>query len=266
MNIVQTLPIHPTNFQEEHGTFISQLQQHILPEFTSAAGELNWGRLICTWHQKKESGRIVTHTYASCIDGYEGSIYLDCRPRKILAKCFVHLFTRPFHAIAKAVYHLSLYPIFKEIAKFNHPDCSKEEKIKNIFKAVVDIVLTPLYGIVLTVVTVAILIIGPFSVEYLYEGRKLLGKIELASNWGNAHTFWTLAPCFQPYPLEILWQYGELEFDKDTVYPDQSPLEKQLANFARAHIRYNIKHFDIFSCSKMPENLTYQSPILEFPA
>ena len=264
MNSIQTLPYNEINQPEVCGSYISQLQQHILPEFISPAGELNWGRLICTWHQKKDAGCIVTHTYAACVDGYEGKIYLDCRPQKILAKCFAHLFARPLHALIKTIYCLSLYPIFQQIAKFNQPDRPKEEKIKYIFRALADIVLTPIYGLILTVATLAILVISPFSPEYLYEGRKMLGKIELASNWGNAHTPWTLAECFQPYPLEILEQYGNLEFDRDTVYPDESPLEKQLANFARAHIRHKHKTFDIFSCSRLPPNTIYQSSILEY--
>lgn len=259
---VQTLSFNQISQPEECGSYICQLQQHILPEFLSPEGELNWGRLICTWHQKKDADCSVTHTYAASIDGCEGKIYLDCRPRKILAKCFTHLFVRPLHTLVKTIYSLSLYPIFQEIVKFNQPDRPKEEKIKNIFRAMADIFLTPIYGLILTAATAAILIISPFSPEYLYEGRKLLGKIELASNWGNVHTFWTLTECFQPYPLEILEQFGNLKFDRDTIYPDQSPLEKQLANFARAHVRHKQKTFDIFSCSKLPANTVYISPIM----
>lgn len=259
----QVLPYNPSVQTEERADYITQLQEHILPEYVSTGGELNWGRLICTWHQKR-GDEIVTHTYAACVDAYEGSIYVDCRPLKIFAKCVAHLFARPLHALIKTVYSLSLYPIFRQIVKFNQSPLAKEEKIKNLFKAAADIVMTPVYGVILTVATVAVLIMGLFSPENLYEGRKLLGKIELASNWGDGHSAWTLTECFQPYPLEILGQYGYLEFEKDTVYPDGSPLEKQLANFARAHIRHKHKAFDYFECRKLKKDDVYHSPVLEY--
>lgn len=252
--------------QQASSLYTDQLQQHILPEELSPSGELNWGRLICTWHEKKEDHQIITHTYAACIDGKDGGIYLDCRPRKIFAKCLVHLFTRPIFTIIKTAYHLSLYPIFNEIVKSYHSNLPKQEKFKNLVKASADILLTPLYGVALTVCTLAVLIVGTFNPQNLYEGRKILGKIEQASNWGQIHTFWTLAKCFQPTPLENLNYYGQRDFSHDTVYQDQTDnsLDRQLTNFARAHIVHKRKVFDLFACKKLSPDTLYQSPILEF--
>ena len=263
MNINQTIPVFiPVN--DEPNAYLSRLQEHIIPEILSTKGELNWGRLICTWREKQESGEIITHTYAACIDGKEGDIYLDCRPRKIFAKCLAHLFMRPFFTLIKTAYHISLYPLFKELTKAYHSTQPKEEKIKNIFKALTDIVLTPLYGLALTVATLGVLFFGIIDTEHLYEGRKILGKIEQLSNRDQAHTSWTLAECFQPYPLEILEYYGQKNFSHDTLYQELDPIDRQLANLARAHIRHKKRVFDLFSCSKLKPHTLYQSPILEF--
>ena len=178
MNVDQHFPISKIIVPEEpSSSYVSQLQQYILPEYLSSTGELNWGRLICTWHEKKDSNQIVTHTYAACIDGKEAGIYLDCLPGKIFVKCLVHLFARPLFTLVKTIYQLSLYPIFQEIAKAYHSIQSKHEKFKQVFKAFADLLLTPVYGVILTVATIGVLIFGLFSIENLYEGRKLLGKI-----------------------------------------------------------------------------------------
>lgn len=258
MNVSQALPDSPIQM-EDPLSYIDQLQQHILPEVVSQEGELNWGRLICIWREKQENGSLLIHTYAACIDGKDGSLYLDCRPRKILAKCLAHLLVRPLHTIIKTIYHLSLYPILHEIAKSYLSDKTKQEKM-NVFKVVADIVRTPLYGLVLTITTLAVLIAGAFAPENLYDGRRLLGKIEQSSNWGQRHTFWTLAKCFQAYPLETLEHYGEKDFSCDTFYQGQDLIERQLANFARAQIRYKKKVFDIFDCTKLKSEAEYIYP------
>lgn len=269
MNVIQTIPTTQIALPEESSSYIFELQQYILPETPlSPAGELNWGRLICTWHEKRQKNHVVTHTYAACIDGKEGGIYLDCSPRVIFTKCVGHLFARPLFTIVKTIYQLSLYPIFNEIAKAYHSVQSKHEKIKNIFKSITDILLTPIYGVILTVATVAVLIIGPFAPGNFYEGRKFLGKIEQASNWGQIHTSWTLAKCFQPLPLDVLEVYAERDFSHDTAYQQEGSeekilIERQLANFARARIRHKKKNLDVLSCSKLPPAAVYQSPVMK---
>lgn len=259
---------------------------YIVPEYLSIKNELNWGRLICTWHEKQASGEILTHHYAACVDGKDGEIYPDCQPTKIFIKCLACLFVRPLHSILKTLYHLSLYPIFYEAIHSNRSTLRPEEratdpigtlkisdninqiKIKNIFKSIVDIFLTPLYGLILTITTIGVLIIGPLNPKYLYEGRKLLGKIEQMSNWGQTNTPMTLSKCFQPRPLEMLEHYGERETEDDTYYPDENPISQQLGEFAKACILYQRKHFDVFSCKKLQPKTCYQSPFLvrHFPS
>lgn len=264
MNTMITSPHFETLQREDPSSYLTHLKQYILPESLSPEGELNWGRLIGTWHEKKSGNQPLIHTYAFCIDGKEGGIYMDCRPGKIFVKCLVHLFARPLHTLIKTIYQISLYPIFFEIAKIYRS--KQTENMTNPFKACADIILTPLYGIILTVVTVAVLISGIFASENLYEGRKLLGKIEQASNWGKQHTFWTLAKCFQPYSLEILKHYEVRKFS-DTIYLEKGMqekilLERSLSNYTRAKILFKKRCFDPFSCSKLKASSAYQSPII----
>jgi len=238
--------------------YLPQLEDYVFPEFLSSDGHLKWGRLICNWH-KINKERIDTHTYAACIDGSSREIYTDCSPQKILVKFTLHLFIRPIFTLIKTIYFLSLYPIFVEIAHCFQSKESREEKIRRIFKPVAEIFLTPLYGLILTICTVAIIVTSLFSEEWIYDGRKLLGQIELMSNWGIPRTLWTLAPCFQPFPFETLENHGST-IHKNTFYENPTPLNHQLANFARAFIRYQMNNTDILTCSKFPHDQIYRSP------
>src|SRR5262249_32629389 len=47
------------------------------------------------------------------------------------------------------------------------------------------------------IVNIAAVAITPFSPTKLYDLRKLHGRIEKSLNWGEKHTSWTLALCFQ---------------------------------------------------------------------
>lgn len=254
----------------EDASDLAALHPYILPETLSDNGETCWGRLLCQWHEKKSDGNIQTHRYAALIDGRDGGIYFDCRPGKIFAKCVLQLFVRPLFTLIKTIYHISLYPIFSEMMKSCQNDSSLQERNEKIYRAALDIVRTPLYGFILTITTVAVLIIGTISPLRLYEGRKLLGQIEQAANWGEIHTPWTLADCFQPFPLEVLEIYARKKDRPDTSYENLTSVEKSLANFARACIRARRRRFDIFSCAKLNSNATYNSPILmiydEIPA
>jgi hypothetical protein len=240
---------------------LTGLQPYIAAEVVSESGETCWGRLLCEWHEKKGDGQVLTHTYAAVIDGQDGGIYFDCSPAKIFAKCVVQLFVRPLFTLAKTIYYLSLYPIFAEVGKYYQRDQSFQEMKVNIIRASLDIVRTPLYGAILIIASVAVIITGMANPYRLYEGRKFLGQIEQAANWGEIHTFLTLADCFQPFPLEMLEWYASKDRE-DTDYGNLTLVERGLCNFARACIRRKRRRFDFFSCQKISPTIPYTSPIL----
>jgi hypothetical protein len=224
-----------------------------------------WGRLICEWNEKKEDGRTLSHLYAPCVNLEKQGMYIDCRPQKIFAKCLALVAVRPLHAIIKTIYHISLAGVAYQIYNACSGIQTANECLQNSIKSIVDIIRTPLYGLAMTIVTVAALILGAFSPQTLYESRQLLGEIEQAANWGKKHTPWTLAPCFQPFPLNSLkTRYGKYHYT-DTLYRNDDAFETGLANFGRASILrrrrvYNL--FDQFCCTLDP-NRIFVSKILE---
>jgi len=237
--------------------YIAALQSHVVPECLSPEGELSWGRLICKWNEKREDGSILNHTYASCVDAVTGDIYVDDSPKLIFLKIFANLIARPVFTLAKTAYHLSLYPVFCEIATAISAEQDYRYAIKNVCKELVDVVATPLWGLALMVAGIGVLILAPFGTDKLYAGRKFLGEIEQLSNWGERKTSWTLSKCFQPYSVEIIQRFSYEKFP-DTAYEGDA-VDDGLANFARAHIRYKNKNFDFFSCDYFPEGKSYHS-------
>lgn len=65
-----------------------------------------------------------------------------------------------------------------------------------------NIVRTPLYGLAMTIVNVVALILSPFSPNFLYRSRALIGELEtnhLYSNERLNEDSWAVAECMGPY-------------------------------------------------------------------
>lgn len=258
MNLLFPLSSPPPEEVLWKSRYLDQLKKHILP-----TDDPRWGRLLCTWHEKRSDDSIVSHHYAACIDQERWGIYIDCRPRKIFVKCIAQLFLRPFHILIKTIYHLSMGPIFFEKDQSLNQSQTKSNHWKNAVKSLADIIRTPLYGIIHMIASVAALIIGMASPEQIYTERAKLGSIEEAANRGEKRTAWTLAPCFQPFPMTILEKYDYEKSLIDTHYENNDPLEMQLANFARRCIRLMRKKCDVFACEILNSQKIYISPILK---
>lgn len=258
--------------------YLGTLYQYVIPETRSSKGEVNWGRLICTWREKKPDGTLLDHTYAACIDGRNHSWYLDDRPRKIFAKCVAQLFVRPFFTVAKTICFIIKFPLVGELKAYHSKEQSGRETALKIGRATANILLTPIFGVILTIMTLAVIILGVASPTSLYEGRKWIGRIEQLSNWGKtfemADDRWlyryrqhkiptTLAPCFQEHPLEDLACYAGKGSYKNTDYTGMDAVERQLANFARGAIRAKRRGADRFEKRLKPDDVPYESPILK---
>lgn len=241
---------------------LDAVTQKISPEVHDSAGNATWGRLIAQWNEKVPNGETRHHTYAAVVDLEDGGLYLDCRPSLIFVKCLTQLLIRPFHTIAKTIYHISLLPIFSNIPALIKQKMAPHQFLLISVRCIADIIRTPIYGAVLVAASVAALAKGVFQPSSLYDSRKLIGKVEAALNHGKIHSDWTLAPCFQPFPLEVLADYGIQNFNPDTLYPSDNPLDRQLTNFARSRIRHMQKECTIFGCRKLPKDVAYISPIL----
>jgi hypothetical protein len=277
--------VEEDEIEDEETQLMRQVAAYTVVEEFSSTGEGTWGRLNCTWVEKRD-GKLLVHNYAACIDGENRDVFIDDTPSKIFAKCVTQLFVRPLFTLAKTVYALSFIPIFCEIKKYSLSKQSGSDTLKNVGKALADIVLTPIFGTILTITTLAAIFFGIISISSMYESRKILGRIEQLSNWGKKRIMpATLAPCFQPKSLEEVKKYGIIEFN-DTDYTEMNEIQRALANFARAHIKHErigdnpcvalffnktcqdlFRGFNLFSCSRITEGDKYESPILsEIPA
>lgn len=259
-----SLPIRETaTYRPRPSSCCNAIAGHLLPEIVTPEGDLLWGRLIAQWDEKKSDGSTVRHVYASSIDGRDGSLYLDCRPGLIFAKCFAQLLLRPLHTLVKTVYHAAMIPILTDLPKLFKRQMQAADFSANAIRSIKDIMRTPVYGLALMAASIAVLVSGVFHPASIYEGRRLLGKIEEEANHGRKHTSWTLAKCFQPIPLNALTWFEAQDWSHDTLYPSSSPIDRQLANFARSRIRKKRERIDPFSCSKLPLSQKYVSPVLE---
>lgn len=220
-----------------------------------------WGRLICTWVQKKETGEVLRHQYAFCLDKQNSTLFIDCSPLKIYLKCMAQLLLRPAHILIKTISHLFLIHVMANAIQTLLKKQSLEAFMQHTARSICDIVRTPLFGAALIVTSIAVLCIGLFNHESMYTGRDLIGKIEQFSNWGTKHTWDTLAPCFQPFPLSIIENFKYRTFS-DTIYSDEDPIGRQLSNLARTRLMFMQNHCEAFELGKLNLNKSYTSPIL----
>lgn len=243
-----------------------------------------WGKILCEWTEIKKNGDQLHHLYASTINLQTGDLHMDCRRRKIFAKCLAVSVLRPFHAAVKTAYHLSMIPVAEEIFKGLKKQQTAKESLKNSAKSIADIVRTPLYGIALTIISIAALAIIPINPNRAYDFREAYGKVERSLEWGKKLTPWTMAPCFQSYVnidesisyitclkvhpedtdySSFIDQKNNLEEFLDKMAPEDK-LELRLANYARFLIESRRKEWNIFNqvIGKLNPHKEYRSASL----
>jgi len=188
--VVTSISSNAPDFQQwmrEHPDFV---KKHIVKENDK------WGRIECKWTEKKE-GKTLTHVFSASVDLQTGDVYLDCRKRKLFAKNLALIAGRPLHTAAKTLYHLSLAGVVREIYKASQGTQTKQDAFDHSVKSLKDIYRTPAYGVAMQAVNIAAVAIAPLKPDKLYDLRKMHGNLEQRLNWGEKHTDWTLALCFQ---------------------------------------------------------------------
>lgn len=229
--------------------------------------ECGWGRIQAKWHEQHE-GIDITHICAFTLNLQSGDIYLDCSKLKIWTKCLVLTIGRPLLGVYKTIYHVFLpLSIPVEICIAIHRGIQNQESAGTIAKNAgirvlnnfADIIRTPLYTVILTIVTLSAVIIGPFAPHKLYDLRALAGRIENALNRGE-ESFWTMAPCFQP--ISNIFTVGKKNYIKEDTEYDSEDVLHGLNNLARSYVNYrreNRNPFDDF-CRLPAEGVPYISP------
>lgn len=197
-----------------------------------------WGRLLCTYEEENRlytykddtnTNKKIKHIVCPLIDLSDdergGSVYLDCSKRKIFAKHLCLVPGRLWQGILKTAYHLCLpisIPIeilttIKQEKERNARLIAKEKNsgvksdtplhdakeitrrcLKNSVKSLADIVRTPVYGVAMSIVSLAAVCIAPFSPTKLYDLRTVSGDLENKLLWGATADTWELTPCFKP--------------------------------------------------------------------
>lgn len=200
--------------------FNQWLQLHPSLENRIIKENSKWGRIVTEWKEKKEDGTNITHLFAISINLKTGDCYLDCRRRKIWAKQAVLILARPFQGGLKTLYHLSMIPVVHEIFQGLTGKQSAKKTLKNVGKSIADIVRTPVYAIAMMIVGLAAVAIIPLAPNTAYDFRVWHGKLEQRLFWGEKHTDFTVAICFQS-----IFNVREFESDdgfvskhKDTKY------------------------------------------------
>lgn len=227
-----------------------------------------WGRIVCKWIEKKEERNLV-HIFTPLINMQTGEIFLDCSKKKIYIKFLAHTILRPFHILFKTVYHCAIPISIPTIINETYQQGIKEKKssgeiaktcLKNSFNSLVDIVRTPLYGVAMTIVNIAALVIGPLAPKHLYDLREITGKLVQSLNRTK-----TTAPdffkCFQHITtLSGIKKWNRINDDTNYL-TNASESSIGLSNFARAQVSFLRNHYSICNnpFAKLGPNKTYKS-------
>lgn len=143
----------------------------------------------------------IFHEFHPVINVKTGEIFTDCRRRKIFAKHLTCIFLRPIHILIKTIWHASIIlPLISQGKKLYHNKQTKEETLNNIKNSIKDIIRTPCYGVAMTVVSLAAVVLAVFSPNFLYRTRDFVGKLERklhrTTKWRRSD--YTFSPCFSP--------------------------------------------------------------------
>lgn len=206
------------------------------PDHSSYLKELSprWGELTYGW-QDNQGNRF---TYVSSVELATKDIYGDGSSFIIAKKCAALILVRPIHTLVMTLYHATLLGVGHHLWHYAAGNQDGTSCIKNCAKSLADIIRTPLYGIVLTVLAAVSALSYPLIKDRIFDLRTVMGKIEQSLFWGERHASATLAHCFQPMAnLNTIADHHRWKIEQDCIaYPaDATPTEKALANLAHAH-------------------------------
>lgn len=193
------------NNNEVNKNRFTQFPEAVNKQIVASEGkDCKWGRLILNVNETNHEGKQLTHTYAACVNRENGDIYLDDSKLKIWTKLALLILFRPVHTAIKTIYHTFFFisiPHEVSAAIKRNPNITKLEIVKLIAKRLVDIVLTPIYGVVLTAISICAAFAGIFCPRKLYDFRDIAGKIDKLMYWDETYSGFELfkpAVCFLP--------------------------------------------------------------------
>lgn len=186
-------------------------QEFLHKYINKSAENPRWGKINYGFSGEVD-GEKTQIRYTDFVDLTTYDMYIkkpnhDSKMRSIFWSMII---VRPFRTLCKTVYHLCLpisipveiYETIKEerAKALRHPEEPRPHIVKacaiNVGKSLLDIVRTPLYGLALTIIAIAGVIISYVKPEWIHEIRKIHGKVELQLCWGKKEK--CLVQCFQP--------------------------------------------------------------------
>lgn len=196
--------------------------------------------------------------YNDHVDLSTNDLYNGLSMNKIGMIFGIMILGRPINTICKTLYHICIPISIPREIRLANLQSSVDRKTRDlqepnfcwisakaVMKSLVDIVRTPLYGIVLTIISIVGTIAFFVSPNELKQIRKWHGKLEISLHWGNKHR--CLVECFTPIDnLNKISRRNETFSDIATVkvntqtfqYNEKTPAEiKGLGNLA--HKRAN---------------------------
>ncbi len=255
MNIIYNLNSNNTEFLNFKKTFNDW--ENVFDVYDRDGDEV-YKRIKCVW---EENG--VEHQYHATINAKTGGIYLDCQRKKILAKHITLIVLRPLYTIVKTAWHASIVgPVALEIFKIATGKQSVKEGLKNFEISMLDIALTPLCGIAMTITSIVTVILSPFSPNVLYRGRDIVGYLERVmlhtEDLIDSETP-CLSPCFSPLAniATIHKEWGK----KDNL--TKINVNSALTEYARVLINFRKHNRTIFNnCFRLhPQDQPYISSV-----
>jgi hypothetical protein len=170
---------------------------------------------------------------------YAGNIYNTDKKIILYFKFFLSFLARPVHLIIKTAYHLFLIGVFVAIAKELKSKKGEKAALKKgelasavpkpidkaagtlgqkVVRSLVDIFRTPLYELVMTIVSLTAILTAPFSPGLLYDFRCFTGQLTRELFWGAKYDMpVNLTPC--------MYRVGNImDFEKNPQSASQAEL------------------------------------------
>ncbi|MBS4166863.1 Uncharacterized protein NEOC65_001964 [Neochlamydia sp. AcF65] len=224
-------------------------------------GTGKWRRIIIKWNQicPHDSTARIQHCYAAVIHTKNMNIYGDDEKSLLAWKFGALALFSPIFYVAKTIFHLffplSIYKYYDlekkkwEALRANphplNPSSSLHQKQPKLTRIILnnclDICRTPLYALTISITSLGTLVLSLFNSNYLYEGREILGNLQLSLNWERRKPYYfeTIAPCMLPIDnlKDIAFKRSYTHRDTDYEGPPGT-LVHGLNNLARCHVLY----------------------------
>lgn len=171
-------------------------------------GNGRWGWKIDRQEYVKVTGHSTNSTekykrIVACLDPkspFAGNIYRNDDKDIIYIKLVGNTLFRPIYFVAKTLSHLLL--IETAMIIFKKPDkyAVQTDKTTRVFRSLADIIRTPIFGVTMTIVSLAGVILSPFYPPLVYEIRATIAALARELNWGEEvkHLKHDFSLCFQP--------------------------------------------------------------------